>query len=100
MENEKVVTISAANVKTEGASDFDLGSFPKTVTFTAGSGSDATRTITLTPADELLVEGNETLTLTPAGNTLDSQVSYTAGTVTIDDADAATVSVDAVTLAE
>src|SRR5205807_2073380 len=59
-----------------------------------------TQTITLTPLDDALVEGNETLALTPSGSTLDGQVTYTAGTVTIDDADAATVSVDAVTLNE
>ena len=40
------------------------------------------------------------VTVTPSGDTLDAQVTYTPGIVTIDDADAATVSVDAVTLAE
>ena len=93
LENDLVVTLTPTGA--EGASDYNTA--VQTVTFTAGSGNNATQTISITPVDDALVEGNELVTVTPAGDDLDDQVTYTAGTVTIDDQDAATVSVDAVT---
>src|SRR5438309_1184080 len=88
------------DVTTEGAADFDAGAFPNTVTFTAGSTNNDTLTITSTPTDVSSLSLHDALPISPSGSTLDGQVTYTAGTVTIDDADAATVSVDAVTLNE
>ena len=64
------------------------------VIFDAGDGNGETRTITLTPVDDDLVEGNETVDAEISlPDNLDSQVSVTgtSQTITIDDEDAATV---------
>ena len=65
------------------------------VTFPVGATTGMTRTVTLTPLNDLLVEGNETVNLTlqnPAGP---ATLAATASTVTLDDDDAATLSIQA-----
>jgi len=71
------------------------------VTFNAGDGNGATSTINITPTNDALIEGNETigLTLQNLSSTLDGQASLgnTSSTVTIDDNDTATIAVAAAT---
>src|SRR5204863_556238 len=74
------------------APDATFGSLGS-VTFAGGSGNLVTQTVNFMPAADSLVEGNEDATLTPSGPTLNNQVTYTAGTVTIQDANTATVRV-------
>lgn len=79
------------------STDFDKADFDallKTITFAASSGFGATASTTLDPTDDLLVEGDETLTLSLAkdsGATTLTVAGNTAQDVTIADADAATV---------
>src|SRR5204862_7312931 len=79
----------AAGTEAADATFGPLGS----VTFAGGSGNLATQTVNFTPTADTLVEGNEDATLTPSGPTLNNQVTYTAGTVTIQDGNTATVRV-------
>lgn len=97
LENSASFSISATNGSAENA-DYDQGSFPKTVTFAAGSGNSATRSVNITPASDTLVEGDETVTLTTSVSsgvtTLGAQATHT---VTITDADTASVAFQSAT---
>ena len=94
LEQAAVFSVTPSSTNAENA-DYDAGAFPKTITFVAGSGNGTGVTLntTLDPADDTLVEGDETVTLTLAvtsgAATLGSQP---ANAVTILDADIATVS--------
>ena len=97
LENDAVLSITATNGTAENA-DYDNGAFPKTITFSSGSGNAATHAVDITPSSDTLVEGNETVTLT---NTVSSGVA-TVGTqathvVTITDADTATIAFQSAT---
>ncbi|MFM9966752.1 MAG: Calx-beta domain-containing protein [Planctomycetaceae bacterium] len=94
LENNASFTISATNGSAESA-DYDSGSFPKTVTFLAGQGNGGTQTVSFDPDSDLLVEGNETVTLAVVDGTLLTGSGQTSNVVTIDDADMATVVVNA-----
>ena len=94
LENNATIQISATNGTAENA-DYDSGSFPKTVTFTAGQGNAGTQTVSFAPASDTLVEGNETVTLAIVDGALLTGSGQTTNTVTITDADSATVIVDA-----
>ena len=89
LENGLTVTVTPRRQREEAAdATFGaLGSF----TFTAGSGNTTNTALTFTPMADLLVEGSELATLTPSGNALNGQVTYTTNAVTILDADSATV---------
>src|SRR5262249_23690155 len=71
----------------------------QTVTFPAGSADGATQTVTITPSNDTLVEGNETvnLKLQNLNTTLDGQASLgnTASAVTIQDNDTASLAIAA-----
>jgi hypothetical protein len=71
----------------------DYTKIAKTVTIPAG---DESKTVTITPKSDTLIEGSETviLTLAKGDYTIDSDTS--TGTVTIADEDAPTVSIEAV----
>ena len=94
LEQAAVFSVTPSSTNAENA-DYDAGVFPKTITFAAGSGNGTGLTLntTLDPADDTLVEGDETVTLTLAATsgaaTLGGQP---ANAVTILDADSATVS--------
>src|SRR6185436_17455354 len=59
LESSAALTVSAAN-GTASSTDYDAGSFAKTVTFTAGQGNAATQTVSFSPTADSLVEGDET----------------------------------------
>src|SRR5205807_1548001 len=65
--------------------------FLGSVTFQLADAPGTVHSVNFTPTPDTLVEGNEDAMLTPSGNTLNGRVSYTAGNVTILDADTATV---------
>ena len=69
----------------------------QTVTFDAGSGNDDIQSVTLTPLNDTLIEGNEiaNLRLQNLSSTLNGQAALgnTASVVTIDDNDIATLSI-------
>jgi hypothetical protein len=78
---------------TAGNSDYDNSTFPKTITFAAGSGNGAQQTVNITPTPDNLVEGDETVTLTLAVSTGMAIVgAQPTHQVTIQDADSASVS--------
>lgn len=93
LENSLTVSLNAAlgtGAETGDVAIGTVGSF----NFAAGASNNATDdSITLTPVSDTLVEGNELLTLTAAGDTLNGKVTYVPSDVTITDADAATVTV-------
>ena len=96
LENNATIQVSASNGTAENT-DYDSGSFPKTVTFTAGQGNNGTQTVSLDPASDTLVEGNETVTLAIVDGTLLTGSGQTTNTVTITDADSATVAFQSAT---
>ena len=89
LEQAAVFSVTPSSTNAENA-DYDAEAFPKTITFVAGSGNGTWVTLntTLDPADDTLVEGDETVTLTLAATsgaaTLGGQP---ANAVTILDAD-------------
>ena len=94
LENNATIQVSASNGTAENT-DYDWGLFPKTVTFTAGQGNNGTQTVSLDPASDTLVEGDETVTLAIVDGTLLTGSGQTTNAVTITDGDSATVIVDA-----
>mgnify|MGYP001107038765 CR=1 FL=1 len=63
LENDTTIQISAAHVTTEDADFSTWGNWdetPKTVTFADGAQNGATRTVSINPANDNLVEGDET----------------------------------------
>src|SRR5205814_5774584 len=54
--------VSAAN-GTASDNDYDSGVFTSTITFAAGNASGAVQTVDIRPLPDLLVEGDETVTL-------------------------------------
>src|SRR5204863_30604 len=89
---ELLVVVDAAAAEGREAADARLGSLGS-VTFAGGSGNLAIQTVEYAPIPDIFVKGNEAATLTPSGPTLNNQVTYTAGTVTIQDGNTATVRV-------
>src|SRR5262249_21010902 len=55
--------VTVAALGSAEATDFDSGAFPKLVTFATGSGDGASQSVTLDPASDTFIEGDETLTL-------------------------------------
>jgi len=89
--NAATFSVTAANGTASNA-DYDSGSFPKTITFAAGSSSGNTQPVTITPTSDSLVEGDETVTLAltviSGAATVGAQSTHQ---VTIQDADSASV---------
>ena len=93
LENAASFTVTATNGTAEDA-DYDSGAFPKTITFAAGSGDGATQDTTIDPADDTLVEGDETVTLAlSVASGAAGLGAQTTHLVTIVDADWAVVSI-------
>src|SRR5262249_48529176 len=60
--------------------------------FAAGAGNNTLNaTVSFTPNADTLIEGSELAQLTPMGSALNGQLTYTGNTITILDADSATV---------
>ena len=76
---------------TSGADYTPLGT--QTVSFPAGSTSGTTRTVSVTPLNDLAVEGNETVNLALQNPTGPTTLGTTASAVTIDDDDTASLSI-------
>ncbi len=84
-------SVTVANGLTSNT-DFDSGAFPKTISFAAGSGNGAQRTVNITPTPDNLVEGDEDLTLTLTATSGPAAVgAQSTHQVTIQDADNATI---------
>ncbi len=94
----KDVTVAwSAPLSADAAEGADLGTTSGTVTFVAGSGANATQTITITATDDSLSENAESFTVTLGAitSTLSSQVSLKSGAssaqVTIAESDPITI---------
>jgi hypothetical protein len=96
LQNDATFNVTLDSLGDVEPEDFDEGAFAKTITFAADLTDGATQTITLDPASDTLIEGDETLTLGlayvsgPATATVTASGNATHD-VTINDADAATV---------
>ena len=88
LQDAATLSVSAVDLDTTAA-DYTLNT--SSITFAAGSGNGASETVTITPADDALLEGDEDvrldLAITSGVATLGAQGSHT---VTIQDGDTAT----------
>ena len=94
VQNGFTVTYNTAGVTAAAGSDFTIPA-TQTISFPAGAASGTVRTITIPILDDLILEPTETFTVTLTGNTGPTTISRPAGTGTITDNDAASVSIAA-----